>query len=238
MIFPAVFLGLVAASLGQDFIFADSQAEVREEEREEVREEVRECLTVSGEPCQFPFIFRGLERTGCITESDPAGLLWCSTLLDSEGRHVAGGGHWDHCQPGCPQHSARNETSAELTVENSGLCFTRAGEEGKCRLGGGCIGATIRDLETNSCELSDGSPGTCCVPVTIDNIINIIDSPRQTISLPGSVDPGQANDILRSNFGQVEAGDRVRFASEEPAEDVEVDTNFVDDPTPTNLHLR
>merc|ERR1719273_1114605 len=110
MISPAIFLGLVAASLGQDFIF--SQAEVRDEVRDEVREDGggESCLTVSGEQCQFPFIFRGLERTGCITESDPAGLPWCSTLLDSQGRHVAGGGHWDHCQPGCPQHNTRNNT--------------------------------------------------------------------------------------------------------------------------------
>merc|ERR1719278_815627 len=106
--FSVVFLGVVAASLGQDFIFAHSQAEVREEAGGGT-----ECLTVSGERCQFPFIFRGLERTGCITESDPAGLLWCSTLLDSQGRHVAGWGHWDHCQPGCPQHSARNDTRSD-----------------------------------------------------------------------------------------------------------------------------
>ena len=158
---------------------------------------------------------------------------------------MAGGGHWDHCQPACPQdqpaRSNSSQTSQELSVETDGdsLCFTQVGLEGRCRLVASCIGATTRDLETNSCELSDGSQGTCCVPISVENIINIIDTPHQTIALPGTLDPGQVNDIfIRSSLGQPEDEDRVRFASEEPAEDVEVDTNFVDDPTPANLHLR
>ena len=123
---PAIFLGLVAATFGQDLIFIDSEAEVREEGREE--EGGEGCLTVTGEQCQFPFIFRGLERTGCITDSDPAGLLWCSTLLDSQGRHVAGGGHWAHCQPDCPRHDS--QTREELTVEpGASLCFTQASQD-------------------------------------------------------------------------------------------------------------
>ena len=117
------------------------------------------------------------------------------------------------------------------------LCFTLAGEEGKCRLAASCIGATISELETNNCELGDGSQGTCCVSISTDNVINIIDTPLETVALPGSVDTEQADDIIiRSSLGQED--DRVRFASEEPAEDVEVDTNFVDDPTPSNFHLR
>merc|ERR1719510_1238127 len=177
MILPAIFLGLVAASFGQDVItFSDDEEEGREEDGG------GSCLTVSGEQCQLPFIFRGLTRTGCITDSDPAGLLWCSTRLDSQGRHVAGGGHWDHCQPGCPQHAQKNTTQASQA----------------------------------SSELSDGSQGTCCVSISTDNVINIIDTPLETVALPGSVDTEQADDIIiRSSLGQED--DRVRFASEEPA---------------------
>merc|ERR1719219_2051672 len=80
------------------------------------------CLTVGGpgkgKQCQFPFIFSGQSRGGCITESDPEGLLWCSTRVDSEGRHVAGGEHWAHCHPDCPV-DASEETGAELS-ETSG----------------------------------------------------------------------------------------------------------------------
>lgn len=92
----------------------------------------------------------------------------------------------------------------------------------------------------------DGSVGTCCVPIPIDNIINIIDSPQQTVDIPINLDIDQVESIVpRFDFGIVNGGagvrsngDKVRFASEEPAEDVEVDTNFVDDPTPSDFQLR
>ena len=29
---------------------------------------------------------------------DPDGKLWCSTLLDAEGKHVGGKGHWGYCE--------------------------------------------------------------------------------------------------------------------------------------------
>merc|ERR1719170_135383 len=92
----------------------------------------------------------------------------------------------------------------------------------------------------------DCSIGTCCVPIPIDNIINIIDSPQQTVDIPINLDIDQVESIVpRFDFGIVNGGagvrsngDKVRFASEEPAEDVEVDTNFVDDPTPSDFQLR
>ena len=49
--------------------------------------EARECETVGGpgrgEECQFPFIFSGVSRSGCITDSDPEGRPWCSTRQGS-----------------------------------------------------------------------------------------------------------------------------------------------------------
>ena len=69
-------------------------------------EGISSCRTVGGpsqgKPCQFPFIFGGEERRGCISDTDPEQRLWCSTRVDTEGRHVAGGEHWAHCGPGCP----------------------------------------------------------------------------------------------------------------------------------------
>ena len=29
---------------------------------------------------------------------DPDGKLWCSTLLDAEGKHVGGKGYWGYCE--------------------------------------------------------------------------------------------------------------------------------------------
>lgn len=67
------------------------------------------------------------------------------------------------------------------------VCTTRSGSEGTCRLPASCIGATIQFLEDNECGLAGGGVGTCCVPVPVDNIINIIDGPRQTVNIPSSV---------------------------------------------------
>jgi len=229
----AVWAVTVRESLAQNILFGEE-----------------ECETVAGpargEQCQFPFIFRGETRSGCITESDPDGRLWCSTKVDSQGRHVVGGDHWAHCSESCPRDLRQTESadSAELTVTPQ-LCFTQAGKEGRCKLAASCIGATIQELEQNDCQLSDGSSGTCCVPIPVDNIINIIDSPQQSVPLPGNVDLQQADDLFfrfgispGETEGQGGAGETIRFASEEPAEDVDVDINFEDDPEPTQFHLR
>jgi len=211
------------------------------------------CSTVggpgAGSPCQFPFIYKEVSRDGCITEADPDGKAWCSTKVDSDGVHVTNGQHWAHCSQQCPlaniQQSSSASSSSAFTVEPQ-LCQTKTGAEGTCRLPATCIGATIQFLEDNECQMIDGSIGTCCVPIPIDNIINIIDSPQQTVDIPINLDIDQVESIVpRFDFGIVNGGagvrsngDKVRFASEEPAEDVEVDTNFVDDPTPSDFQLR
>ena len=120
------------------------------------------------------------------------------------------------------------------------LCKTKSGAEGTCRLPATCIGATIQFLEDNECPLIEGGVGTCCVPVPVDNIINIIDGPRQSVAIPSSVGLDKVEDLV-PRFGlntNTKARDKVRFASEEPAPDVEVDTNFIDDPSPSDFHLR
>merc|ERR550517_859976 len=51
--------------------------------------------------CVFPFTFLEVEHTGCTTiDGDPN--PWCSTLVDENGVHVAGGGHWEYCGSECP----------------------------------------------------------------------------------------------------------------------------------------
>ena len=89
----------------------------------------------------------------------------------------------------------------------------------------------------------DGSVGTCCVPVPVDNIINIIDGPQQTVDIPNNIDIDQVESLVpRFGLGgggvSRSGGDKIRFASEEPADDVEVDTNFIDDTSPSDFQLR
>ena len=77
----------------------------------------------------------------------------------------------------------------------------------------------------------------------MDNIINIIDSPQQTVDIPNNIDIGQVESLVpRFGLGASgvsrSGGDKIRFASEEPADDVEVDTNFIDDTSPSDFQLR
>ena len=69
---------------------------------------ISSCRTVGGpspgKSCQFPFTFAGERRTGCISDTDPDGRLWCSTQVDADGQHVGGGGHWGYCPSDCPSH--------------------------------------------------------------------------------------------------------------------------------------
>ena len=83
------------------------------------------CTTIggpdAGQPCQLPFIYNDVTRAGCITEADPEGRAWCSTRVDTGGRHVAGGDHWAHCGPGCPMSVSApgGQASSAFTVRMS-----------------------------------------------------------------------------------------------------------------------
>ena len=69
---------------------------------------ISSCRTVGGPSqgkfCQFPFTFAGERRTGCISDTDPDGRLWCSTEVDDDGLHIGGGGHWGYCPSNCQKH--------------------------------------------------------------------------------------------------------------------------------------
>ena len=64
--------------------------------------------------CIFPWIFGGRIHESCTTiDGDPQ--PWCSTKLDDNGVHVAGGGHWEYCtDSSCPGTSA--STTQQMSV--------------------------------------------------------------------------------------------------------------------------
>ena len=67
------------------------------------------CTAVSGPGagavCVFPFTWNSVTHDSCATwewGGEGEGLLWCSTLTDTWGNHVAGEGNYGFCSDTCP----------------------------------------------------------------------------------------------------------------------------------------
>ena len=133
-----------------------------------------------------------------------------------------------------------------------------------------CVGTSLDFIERNPCSLPSGEEvpiftflslkveterstfqGVCCVDISIDNIISIVDAPPVVVDIPNNLDTQGI--FLRTDFGIQTTVRSVlfppsihhffsqnsrRFASQAPADDVTVDTNFVDDKGPSEVHLR
>ena len=53
-------------------------------------------------PCIFPFEFKGIDHNQCIWDGDSENGAWCSTKVDSKGKHLSGYGNWGNCASECP----------------------------------------------------------------------------------------------------------------------------------------
>ena len=70
--------------------------------------------------CQFPFKLSGQTFFNCTDHQDPDGRLWCSTKVDSNGKHVGGEGNWGYCNlinGICPKGPVDKETILIKVVE-------------------------------------------------------------------------------------------------------------------------
>merc|ERR1711970_134922 len=47
--------------------------------------------------CIFPFTHKGKTYSNCTSDYAKLGRLWCSTKVDSDGKHISGKGEWGHC---------------------------------------------------------------------------------------------------------------------------------------------
>ena len=48
-------------------------------------------------PCQFPFIFEERLFEKCTDYTDKKGKLWCSTNVNSDGKHITNMRYWGYC---------------------------------------------------------------------------------------------------------------------------------------------
>jgi len=181
----------------------------------------KSCRTVGGpsqgRPCQFPFIFGGVSRTGCISDSDPEGRFWCSTRVDSSGVHMGQGGHWAHCSPSCPRHNQRDTNQIQLSqnVVAKTICRTSEGKSGTCSLPSSCIGVDFTDIDKNRCTLPNGSAGLCCIQNLKNNVVKISsDDTLPDLNIP-IISSNEIDDIFRQveeeELREVEKGIAIRF---------------------------
>ncbi len=68
-------------------------------------DEKKVCVTTSGpsvgNPCKFPFKFKGVVHYEC-TWIEGRGKPWCATLVNEDGRIVEGEENRGVCGPDCP----------------------------------------------------------------------------------------------------------------------------------------
>ena len=61
------------------------------------------CVTSSNTPCVFPFTHKNVTHVGCTLQHAVDGLAWCSTKVDTAGKHVTGQDAWGACSHNCPR---------------------------------------------------------------------------------------------------------------------------------------
>ena len=75
------------------------------------------CLTLNGNQCKFPFIFKGILRNVCLPFE--FGGSWCSIHTDEHSYHIVGDGNWELCGPYCPVLAITNNTESVEEVNSA-----------------------------------------------------------------------------------------------------------------------
>ena len=61
------------------------------------------CTTKDGKKCQLPFIYQGEKHEVYPQDPHDPNETWCSTLINVDGEHIGGGGHYGFCGDSCPK---------------------------------------------------------------------------------------------------------------------------------------
>ena len=85
-------------------------------------------MTVSGpnprKRCVFPFTHQGKTYFGCPIDPEQPSKTWCSTKVDSSGKHVTGEDEYGFCSRSCPSHHRRyTDGDEKLTREQHRLFY-------------------------------------------------------------------------------------------------------------------
>jgi len=123
----------------------DSEARVQGPNDTCVASTVDGCTTGGGDgdPCIFPFTYKGVTYTKCTVHHDGSNLAWCATRVKVSGAHqyYYGFNNWDHCDDSCPgyQASARRShqkvepepepTTPEPEPEPTSTCVAWTGQD-------------------------------------------------------------------------------------------------------------
>lgn len=145
-------------------------------------------------PCVFPFAYKFVNYTSCTDKNDPNGFKWCSTKVDSRGRHIKG--TFGYCSPGCPGVEEEGEEDeeedaevnqaeeADVSVRSSSIygraCFSSKGYSGICRSTKYCVGTDY------SYSRKCGWDYICCKKAPNRNSALKFASSRQQTSRPAS----------------------------------------------------
>ena len=70
-------------------------------------------------PCQFPFTLNDKTFDACTDLLDPDGRFWCSTKVDSSGKHTQG--NWGYCSEDCFPSTT---TTTTTTTTEKPTCLT------------------------------------------------------------------------------------------------------------------
>ncbi|CAL4061469.1 unnamed protein product, partial [Meganyctiphanes norvegica] len=156
-------------------------------------------------PCQFPFIYKEVSYSTCITKDDPNNELWCSTKTDSQNNHLKGN------YRKCSDEDLKPQTqSAVSTNRRKGCANTTDNSIGDCILIDLCPqlnsilkqvqngGSGLEILRGSICENKASGLKVCCSRRKTNPTITkpTISLPTRRFSLPRECGVNSQNDRI------------------------------------------
>jgi len=125
------------------------------------------CTTIGGDPCKFPFTYKGVRYETCTTDHSENGAPWCAVQVNRLGRVIQG--RWGDCAENCPGSDVDESCRTSADCRNPGkMCHQLADascicKKGQCKISSGCgtHGAFFRTA-CNTCNQEDCEDEGAC----------------------------------------------------------------------------